>query len=130
VSRRSEAGQVTVLVVGFAMAAILLVVVVVDASAAYLRRQRLDAMADGAALAAVDGIESARVYEAGLGERAALDPALTRRLVAGYSTALAHTAGIPACATGYGPRRTRCPCGCLRRSTCHSPHPAGAPGRR
>ncbi len=83
-SRRSQDGQVTVLVVGFALVAILLVVVVVDASAAYLRRQRLDAVADGAALAAVDGIETQSVYERGLGERAAVDPALARRLVAEY----------------------------------------------
>ena len=83
-SRRSEDGQVTILVVGFALVAILLVVVVVDASAAYLRRQRLDAMADGAALAAVDGIESESVYVRGLGERAAVDPALAQQLVADY----------------------------------------------
>jgi len=82
--RRNEHGQATVLIVGFAVVAILLVVVVVDASAAYLQRQRLDAVADGAALAAVDGIESEQIYEQGLGERADIDPALARQLVAGY----------------------------------------------
>jgi uncharacterized membrane protein len=84
VSRRTEGGQVSVLIVGFSVVAILLVVVVVDASAAYLQRQRLDGVADGAALAAVDGIESESVYEQGLGERADIDPMTARQLVAAY----------------------------------------------
>jgi len=79
-----ERGQTSLLVVGFAVVALLLVVVVVDASAAYLRRQDLDALADGAALAAADSVQRDRVYEEGLGELAALDPWVVRDRVAGY----------------------------------------------
>lgn len=82
--RRGEAGQVAVLVVGFAVVLLLMVGVVVDASAAYLRRQGLDNLADGAALAAADGIQGRQVYEGGLGERARIDPAVARRYVAAY----------------------------------------------
>lgn len=82
--RRDERGQVTVLIVGFATVAALMVGVVVDASAAYLRRQGLDSLADGAALAAADGIQGSQVYEGGLGERARVDPEAARGYVADY----------------------------------------------
>ena len=80
--RPTEEGQTTLLLVGFFLVAVLLVVVVVDASAAYLRRQRLDALVDGAALAAADAIAAERVYLGGLDERAGLDPGLARSHVA------------------------------------------------
>ncbi len=81
---RSERGQTSVLVVGFFIVVALLVVVVVDASAAYLRKLRLDSLADGAALAAIDTIRSEAVYEQGLGERAALDPGAARNRASDY----------------------------------------------
>jgi Putative Flp pilus-assembly TadE/G-like len=81
---RNEDGQTAVLVVGLFVVAVLLVVVVVDASAAYLQRQRLDALADGAALAATQAVEGDAVYTRGLGERAILDPAQARAHVAAY----------------------------------------------
>jgi hypothetical protein len=64
------------------------VVVVVDASAAYLRRQHLDALADGAALAAADAVAGERVYVGGLDEHAAIDPALARAHVAEHLRAV------------------------------------------
>jgi Putative Flp pilus-assembly TadE/G-like len=82
--RTPERGQTSLLIVGFAVVAVLLVVVVVDASAAYLRRQQLDAVADGAALAGADGIQGEQVYEEGLGDTAEIDPAVARRYVAEY----------------------------------------------
>jgi len=82
--RTDERGQTAVLVVGFFLIAVLLVCVVVDASAAYLQRQRLDALADGAALAATQAVEGDQVYTHGLGERAVLDPAQARAYVAAY----------------------------------------------
>ena len=83
-ARRSERGQTSVLIMGFFLIAALLTVVVVDASAAFLRRQRLDAVADGAALAAADGVQGEQVYEGGLGDRAQIDPVVARAYVADY----------------------------------------------
>jgi hypothetical protein len=82
--RRAETGQAAVLIVGFAVVALLMVGVAVDASAAYLRRQGLDNLADGAALAAADGVQGRQVYEGGLGERARIDPEVARGYVADY----------------------------------------------
>ena len=83
-SRPSEPGQASLLIVGFAVVLMLLVGLVVDASAAYLRRTGLDSLADGAALAAADGIQGEQVYTGGLGQRAAIDPAVARAYVAEY----------------------------------------------
>jgi len=85
--RTDERGQTTVLIIGFAVVAMLMVAVVVDASAAYLRRSGLDSVADGAALAAADGIEGSQVYTGRLGRRARIDPELARRFVADYLSA-------------------------------------------
>lgn len=80
-------GQTTLLIVGLAIVAIMMVAVVVDASAAYLRRSGLDSLADGAALAAADGVQGRQVYEGGLGERAEIDPEVARRYAREYLTA-------------------------------------------
>jgi hypothetical protein len=84
VRRREQGGQTSLLIVGFALVVAMLVAVVVDASAAYLRRQDLDALADGAALAATEAVGTDAVYVDGLGARAALDPARARAEVASY----------------------------------------------
>ena len=81
---RRERGTASVMIVGLAVVAIMLVGVVVDASAAYLRRSGLDSLADGAALAAADGVQGRQVYEGGLGERAQIDPAVARVYVEEY----------------------------------------------
>ena len=78
--RPSESGQTALLIIGFVLVAAMLVVVVVDATAAYLQRQALSSLADGAALAAADGIEGRQVYTSGLGERAAVDAGTAREL--------------------------------------------------
>ena len=83
-ARRDERGSVTPLIIGFAVVVALLVAVVVDASAAYLRRQGLNSAADSAALAATDGIQGEEVYTHGLGKRAEIDPAAARRYVDDY----------------------------------------------
>jgi hypothetical protein len=84
VRRRSERGQVTVMIVGFFIVVGLLTAVVIDASVAYLRNQSLNSLADGAALAAVDGIEGEQVYSGDLGRRAEIDPDLAQRYVQQY----------------------------------------------
>ncbi len=65
--RRSESGQVTILIVGLATVLAMGIAVVTDASAAYLQRQGLDNLADGAALAGADlGASGDDVYAGGL----------------------------------------------------------------
>ncbi len=74
---RDEQGQSAVLIVGLASFLLLAIVVVVDASAAFLQRQGLDTVADGAALAGADAgsrnLES--LYGSGVGSRPRLDQA-------------------------------------------------------
>ena len=62
---RDEQGQVTLLIIGFASILLMAVVMVIDASSAYLQRQGLDNLADGAALYGAD-LGSSGVYEEGL----------------------------------------------------------------
>ncbi len=69
---RDEQGQVTLLIIGFASILLMAIVMVIDASAAYLQRQGLDNLADGAALYGadlgstdvyVDGVDAARLAQ-------------------------------------------------------------------
>lgn len=85
---RPEAGQTSLLIIGFAVVAATLVAVVVDASVAYLHRQALSSLADGAALAAADGVQGEQVYVGGLGDRAEVDPVVAEVYVADYLGAL------------------------------------------
>lgn len=78
---RDERGTVTVMTIGFLMLLGLLTVVVVDSSAAFLERQRLNNLADGAALAAADGLDEADFYT---DHRVVLDADEARRLVSDY----------------------------------------------
>src|SRR5262245_16119769 len=64
---RDERGQATVLIVGFAVVLAMVVALVVDSTAAYLQRQGLDTLADGAALRGADlGATGKDVYEGGV----------------------------------------------------------------
>jgi Putative Flp pilus-assembly TadE/G-like len=92
-----ESGQMTVLIVGFAVILLLAVAVVVDASAAYLQRQGLANLADGAALAGADGgAQGSEVYTRGLdGLRAELVAAEARRAVRDYFVASEAHARFP-----------------------------------
>jgi uncharacterized membrane protein len=66
--RGEERGSTIPLIIGFALVLALMVAFVVDASAAYLRRQALDGLADGAALRGADlGAAGTQVYTGGLG---------------------------------------------------------------
>jgi hypothetical protein len=82
--RRDEQGQVTLLIIGFASILLMAIVVVIDASAAYLQRQGLDNLADGAALYGAD-LGSAGIYELGLdGERLTQQEAAVEAAVRDY----------------------------------------------
>ena len=85
---RGASGQTSLLIIGLFIVALMMVAVVVDASAAYLRRQAMDSLADGAALAAADGVQGEQVYEGGLDGRATVDPAVAQAYVAEYLQAL------------------------------------------
>jgi Flp pilus assembly protein TadG len=95
---RTERGSITPLVVGLAFLVAVLAAVVVDASAAYLRRQGLDAVADAAALAATDGLQGDRVYTHGLDDLAEIDAEAARRYVGDYLS----TSGVLARYPGLG----------------------------
>ncbi|MGN6251045.1 MAG: pilus assembly protein TadG-related protein [Marmoricola sp.] len=94
-ARRTERGSVTPLILGFTAILLVLVAVVVDASAAFLRRQELDAVADAAALAATDGAQAEAVYLHGVGGRVEVDPAAARRYVAAYLDEVGAAARFP-----------------------------------
>lgn len=85
----SESGTVMVLIVGFAVVLILLVGVVIDASAAYLQRQSLDNLADGAALTGANEVRGAAIFSGGLdgaeaGDRVPLAKELATAAVHAY----------------------------------------------
>ncbi|WP_238342991.1 pilus assembly protein TadG-related protein [Nocardioides cynanchi] len=80
-----ERGTATLLIVGFALVLAMMAGVVTDASAAYLQRQGLDNLADGAALTAADAAASgAETYGAGLGADLHLDVATARAAAVEY----------------------------------------------
>ena len=83
---RDQAGQATVMIIGFAVVLAMLMVTVVDASAAYLQRQGLDTLADGAALRGADlGATGSEIYSTGVPpERLELTAATARAAVGAY----------------------------------------------
>lgn len=83
ISARGQRGSASVLIIGFAVVIVLTIVVVVDASAAYLRRQALANLADGAALAAADGVKADQAY-AGSVDDPIVDAGAARRHATDY----------------------------------------------
>ena len=83
---RDQAGQATVMIIGFAVVLAMLMAMVVDASAAYLQRQGLDTLADGAALRGADlGATGSETYSTGVPpERLELTAAAARAAVGAY----------------------------------------------
>ena len=81
---KREDGQITVMTVGFLLFIGLLAVVVINSSAAFLERRRLDNIADGAAIAAADGLNRDTFYRRG---EVTLGQGQARRLVREYVSA-------------------------------------------
>ena len=84
---RDEAGQATVMIIGFFVIVAAVIALAVDSTAAYVQRQRLDTLADGAALRAADlAASGTEVYTDGVPEegRLQLTPARARAGVATY----------------------------------------------
>ena len=94
---RDERGQATVLIVGFAGVLAMVIALVVDTSAAYLQRQGLDTLADGAALRGADlGATGEDVYQGGVPEDTlALTPGRARQAVSAYLSAAGAYASYP-----------------------------------
>lgn len=88
---RGQRGQITVMTIGFFVFLGLLAVVVINSSAAFLQRQQLDNLADGAALAAADGLSEEAFYRDGADSAIELDPGEARRLVSQYVAASGDT---------------------------------------
>jgi uncharacterized membrane protein len=83
--RRDERGTVLLRIIGFAVVLLMMAAVVTDASAAYLQRQGLDTLADGAALTAADaGASGEEAYGDGLDADLHLDADVARAAVLGY----------------------------------------------
>jgi hypothetical protein len=80
----SERGQVTAMLVIFALILLLAIAAVTDASAAYLRRQGVTNLADGAALAATDAAAAAGVYADPDAEYVTISSEAARRAVEDY----------------------------------------------
>ena len=83
--RRDQRGQGPLIIVGLAIVLAMMAAVVTDASAAYLQRQGLDTLADGAALTAADaGASGAETYGHGLDADLHLDLDTARAAVLTY----------------------------------------------
>lgn len=80
---RAERGNVSVTTIGFLVVIGLMTVLVVNASAAFLAKQELNNLADGAALSAADSLDEAGFYT---GADVRLEPDRARELVARYLT--------------------------------------------
>ena len=97
--KRDDSGQTTVLIVGLAVVLLMAAGVVVDATAAYLHRQGLTSVADGAALAGADAgsRNEAVLYGEGIGgaERLAQARAVAQAAVAEHLRATGAHADYP-----------------------------------
>jgi hypothetical protein len=83
---RGESGQVTLLVLGFSMVAILLIVGTVAVTSVQLSRMRLLDAADGAALDAADSLDFG-AYRGGLGDAVAVNDVTVRGTAVRYLAA-------------------------------------------
>lgn len=65
--RRTDDGQLTVLIIGYVFIAAVLVIAGVDVSKVFLARRALSSVADSAALAAAQSVDRAALYQGGGG---------------------------------------------------------------
>ncbi len=82
---RSEAGQLTPLIIGFVVIAILAITVTVHASTVFLHRRSLAAWADGAALTAAQSVSESAIYAGSVGDNLPLAAGTARTAVAEYA---------------------------------------------
>ncbi|MEQ7127813.1 hypothetical protein ABN034_25285 [Actinopolymorpha sp. B11F2] len=82
-----ERGQLIPLIIGFGIIVVLLCSVVVDAAQAFTYRRALNAIADGAVLAASNGIDKEAIYQGGVQDRVLLSEGLAQAEVDQYVAA-------------------------------------------
>lgn len=88
-------GQVTILVIGFAVVCLLLAVVVLGVTAVYVGERKLQVLADNAALAAADTFVELRPGEAGAAPATVLDDDAVAGAAAGYLDTVAAWSATP-----------------------------------
>lgn len=81
---KHESGQISVLIIGCFTIIGLLAVVVINSSAAFVQKQRLADLADGAALIGADAIRADHIYANGLTNNLPLDATRARSAIASY----------------------------------------------
>ncbi len=86
VDRSSDDGAIMLLTIGYALIAIALIIVAVDASAFFLSRRALAGLADGAAVAGTHAEDGNRLYTTGAGSDLPLTSDGVRAAVVGYLT--------------------------------------------
>ncbi|PID97233.1 MAG: hypothetical protein CSA84_00395 [Actinomycetales bacterium] len=99
---RSDAGQLSVLILGLCLITTLLVIGGIDATAAHLARVRLIDVADGAALDAADALDPSAVYSGKLNRAVALSDATVRDSAGAYLAALPMPSGVTSWRIGSG----------------------------
>lgn len=82
---RRESGQITIMVIGFAVVGALMLVVVVTSTRAYLTRRALVSFADGAAVTAAQAVAPEVVYRQGVETGVPLDQAAAAAAVRDYA---------------------------------------------
>lgn len=85
-TRPREAGQITIMIIGYLLVAGLAVGVIVNASNAFLQRRSLASWADGAVLAAAQSVDHRQLYDARGSATLPLSEAAAREAVSGYIT--------------------------------------------
>jgi Flp pilus assembly protein TadG len=85
--RVDERGQLIPLIIGFGVIIVLLCSVVVDAAQAFNYRRSLSAIADGAVLAATNGIDKEAIYQNGVQDRVIISEQLAESEVDQYVAA-------------------------------------------
>lgn len=81
---RDDRGSVLLLGIGLVAVCLLAIATLVDASAAFLQRQQLQAVADAAALAAAQSVDLPAYYENGASPATRLAPSAVPARVDGY----------------------------------------------
>ena len=82
--QRTESGQISVLILGIVVLAMLLIVGAVDVTAAQLARIRLVDAADAAALDAADALDEATAYQRGISDAVVVSSATVQEAAAAY----------------------------------------------